>query len=176
MRVASTEMEEINEAHELSKRQSETRGPQEGKSLGIPIREVQLDGTIRRKHIVIGTQEDLPSVFRPGCCRCNPLGNQPTNPSKAHQEHQFRDACESLSPTRVAGHFQQNETGARCGRRRSQIVLDAGDLRGLSEEVDPSALACVQADGRQGNRLPMVTILTPSGPQLWVRANSSASQ
>src|ERR1700678_3244228 len=29
---------------------------------------------------------------------------------------------------------------------------DAGDLRGLSEEVDPSALAWVQADGRQGNR------------------------
>ena len=24
-------------------------------------REVQLDGTIRRKHIVIGTQEDLPT-------------------------------------------------------------------------------------------------------------------
>src|SRR5208337_2204766 len=66
--------------------------------------------------------------------------------------HQFRDTCESLSSTRVAGHFQQNETRARCGRRRSQIVLDAGHLRGLSEEVDSSALASLQADGCQGNR------------------------
>jgi hypothetical protein len=103
-----------------------------------------------RRHWNAGRLADR--VFRPGCRRCNPLGDQPTNPSEAYQKHQFRDAGESLSPTRVAGHFQQNKTGTRCGRRGSQIVLDAGNLRGLSEEVDSSALACVQADGRQGNR------------------------
>src|SRR6266852_7097596 len=126
IRVASTEMEEINEAHELSKRQSETGGPQERKSLGIPMER----GSAGRHHPAkthrhwnAGRLADR--VFRPGCRRCNPLGDQPTNPSKAHQKHQFRDACESLSTTRVAGHFQQNETGTRCGRRRSQIILDA---------------------------------------------------
>ena len=106
-------------------------------------REVQLDGTIRRKHIVIGTQEDLPteSSAQAAVDAIRLEINQQT-PQQAHQKHQFRDACESLSPTRVAGHFQQNETGTRCGRRGSQIVLDAGDLRGLFEEVDSSAMAC----------------------------------
>lgn len=34
----------------------------------------------------------------------------------------YTGSPESLSPARVAGHFQQNEAGTRCGRRRSQIV------------------------------------------------------
>src|SRR6267143_4747718 len=61
IRVASTEMEDLYEAHELSKRQSETGGSQKRKGLGVLVERVQLDGAIRRKHIVIGTQEDLPT-------------------------------------------------------------------------------------------------------------------
>jgi hypothetical protein len=37
IRVASTEMEDLNEAHELSKRQSETGGSQKRKGLGVPV-------------------------------------------------------------------------------------------------------------------------------------------
>ena len=37
IRVASTEMEDLNEAHELSKRQSETGGSQKRKGLGVLV-------------------------------------------------------------------------------------------------------------------------------------------
>ena len=146
-------MEEVNEAHELSKRQSKAGGSQKRKGLGIPMERGSTgrhDPAKTHRHWNAGRLADR--VFRPSYRRCNPLGDQPTNPSKAHQKHQFRDTCKSLSPTRVAGHFQQDETGTRCGGRRSQIVLDAGDLRGLFEEVDPPAVARVPVDGRQGDR------------------------
>lgn len=116
-------------------------------------REVQLDGTIRRKHIVIGTLEDLrtESSAQAAVDAIRLEINQQT-PQRLIKSISFETLVQSLSSTRVAGHFQQNETGTRCGGRRPQIVLDAGDVRGLSEEVDSSALACVQADGHQGNR------------------------
>jgi hypothetical protein len=60
----------VNEAHELSKRQSETGGPQEGKSLGIPMER----GSAGRHHPAkthrhwnAGRPADR--VFRPGCRR-----------------------------------------------------------------------------------------------------------
>ena len=91
-------------------------------------------------------------VCRPSRRRCHPLRDQPTNPSTSHQKHQLRDTCKSLSPTRVAGHFQQDQADARRGGRGSQIVLDAGDLRGLFEEMDSSTMACMSIDGHQGVR------------------------
>src|SRR5579863_1362759 len=153
IRVASTEMEDFNEAHELSKRQSETGGSKKRKGLGVLVERSSAGRSNPAKtyrHWNAGRLANR--VCRPSRSRCHPLRDQPTNPSTSHQKHQFRDACKSLSPTRAAGHFQQEQTGARCVGRGSQIVLDAGDLRGLFEEVDSSALACLPVNGHQGNR------------------------
>src|SRR5467141_754006 len=113
-------------------------------------REVQLDGTIRRKHIVMGTQEDLPteSSAQAAVDAIRLEINQQT-PQRLIKSISFETLVNHYRQHELPDTFNKNETGARCGRRRSQIVLDAGDLRGLSEEVDSSALACVQADGRQ---------------------------
>jgi hypothetical protein len=90
-------------------------------------------------------------IFCPGCCRRNPLRNQPTNPSTTHQEHQCRSSCESLPPTRVAGHLRQDQTDTRSGGG-SQIVFEAGDVRGIFEEVDLTSLAHVPLDGSESGR------------------------
>ena len=94
----------------------------------------------------------LHRIIRPGCGGRDPLRDQPTNPSTTRQECEFRDPRKSLSPARVAGCVQQNQTGSRCGRRGPKVVFDSGDIRGLFEEIDSSALACLLFGRRQGNR------------------------
>src|SRR5258708_22589345 len=153
IRVASTEMEDLNEAHELSKRQSETGGSQKRKSLGVLVERSSAGRSNPAKtHRHWNAGRLANRVCRPSRSRCHPLRDQPTNPSTSHQKHQFRDACKSLSPTRVAGHFQQDQADARRGGRGSQIVLDAGDIRGLFKEVDSPTMARMSIEGHQGNR------------------------
>src|SRR5713226_4731857 len=153
IRVASTEMEDLNEAHELSKRQSETGGSQKRKGLGVLVERSSAGRSNPAKtHRHRNPGRLANRVCRPSRSRCHPLRDQSTNPSTSHQKHQFRDARKSLSPTRVAGHFQQDQADARCSGRGSQIVLDAGDLRGLFKEVDSPTMACMSIEGHQGDR------------------------
>src|SRR6266478_7682536 len=153
IRVASTEKEDLNEAHELSKRQSETGGSQKRKGLGILVERSSAGRSNPAKtHRHWNAGRLANRVCRPIRSRCHPLRDQPTNPSTSHQKHQFRDACKSLSPTRVAGHFQQDQADARSGGRGSQIVFDAGDLRGLVKEMDSPTMACMSIEGHQGDR------------------------
>ena len=112
-------------------------------------REVQLDGTIRRKHIVIGTQEDLPteSSAQATVDAIRLEINQQT-PQRLIKSISFQTLVKSLSSTRVAEHFQQNETGARCGRRRSQIVI-------------PPLFFMIQFDPLR--RKPFILLASPTG-------------
>jgi len=57
---------------------------------------------------------------------------------------------ESLDRSEQEYAVKRLEANTRCCGRRSQILLDAGDLRGLSAEMDSSALASLPADGREG--------------------------
>jgi hypothetical protein len=76
-------------------------------------------------------------VFRPGCRRCDLLRDQPTNPSKAHQEQLFRDACESLSP---AAHFWNP-----VERKRGESQGRTGNCRATRVSKSPPTFACRQS-------------------------------
>jgi hypothetical protein len=122
-----------------------------GKAWEYRWREVQIDGSVRRKNIVIGTLEEYPQrVKSPSRGGCAPLRNQPKNPSATAQEHHGGNAGEPLSPARTAGCLRQEESEAGCNRRGFQVVCDAGNLRGLSQEMDSSQVANVSVAGHQG--------------------------
>jgi hypothetical protein len=115
-------------------------------------REVQIDGSIRRKNIVIGTLEEFPneSAAQTAVDALRLEINQQTP----------QQVIKSIALETLVNHYrqhelpdiQQDQAGTRCSGRRSQIVRDSGDVRGLSQEVDTSALGRVPFGGCQSRR------------------------
>ena len=107
-------------------------------------REVQLDGSIRRKHIVVGTLEELPTESSAQTAvDAIRLEISRQTPQQLVKNDQLRNPCKTLPTTRTAGCVRQDQTRARGCGRGPQVVFDSGDIRGLFEEVDSSALACL---------------------------------
>jgi hypothetical protein len=98
-----------------------------GKAWEYRWREVQIDGSIRRKNIVIGTLEEYP------------------NPSTAHQRYFLGDACQPLPAARVTRHLQQDQAGAGCYSGRLQVIFNAEYLRELSDQMDSTPVGILPA-------------------------------
>ena len=114
-------------------------------------RETQIDGTRRRRATIVGTLEDYPnaSLVQTAVDALRLTINQQT-PQRLIKSISFETLVNHYRQHELPDIFNKTKPGARCGGRRSQIVCDAGDLRGLLEEVDSSPLACLPADGHQG--------------------------
>ena len=71
--------------------------------------------------------------------RGSSLNHQRKNPSSAVERDQHCDSRSTLSRTRDAGRFLQEASKYRDGlraRRRTQVLFDARNLRGLPEKVE----------------------------------------
>jgi hypothetical protein len=117
IRVASTEMEEVNEAHELPERQSETGGSQERKSLGVPVER----GSAGRRnpskaHRYWNAGRLADGVSRPSRGRRDPLRDQPTTPQRLIKKIGFET---------LVNHYRQHELPDTFNKTKP--VPDAAD-------------------------------------------------
>ena len=122
-----------------------------GKAWEYRWREVQRDGSIRRKNIVIGTLEDYPneSAAQAAVDAIRLEINQQTPQQllksitletlvKHYRQHELPDVFNKTKPQPISG-------------RGNQIVCYAGDIRGLFTQVDSSSLGRLPAHRYQGN-------------------------
>jgi integrase len=94
-------MEELNEAHELPERQSETGGSQERKGLGVPVERDSIGRSNPAKaHRHWNAGRLAERVSRPSCGRYNPLRDQPTNPQRL---------IKTISFETLVNHYRQHE-------------------------------------------------------------------
>ena len=87
-------------------------------------------------------------VQGPSGSGCSSLNHQRTNPSSAVEGDHHCDSRSTLSRTRDAGRFLQKASAYRDSlraRRRTQVLFDAGNLRGLPEKVDCAEMGFLPA-------------------------------
>jgi hypothetical protein len=110
-------MEEVNEAHELPERQSETGGSQERKSLGVPVER----GSAGRRnpskaHRQWNAGRLADGVSRPSRGRRDPLRDQPTTPQRLIKKIGFET---------LVNHYRQHELPDTFNKTKP--VPDAAD-------------------------------------------------